>query len=65
MANRNEVFDRDIMYELGELGLLGATIDGECLLVLCVFGPVHSVAILAGTGGFVPIKIFGPKIGTI
>jgi len=28
MANRNEVFDRDIMYELGELGLLGATIDG-------------------------------------
>ena len=31
MANRNEVFDRDIMYELGELGLLGATIDGECV----------------------------------
>ncbi|MFK8030932.1 MAG: acyl-CoA dehydrogenase [Gammaproteobacteria bacterium] len=30
-ANRNEVFDRDIMVELGELGMLGATIDGyEC-----------------------------------
>jgi len=28
MANRNETFDRDIMYELGELGLLGATLDG-------------------------------------
>lgn len=27
-ANRNEVFDRDIMREMGELGLLGATIDG-------------------------------------
>ncbi len=27
-ANRNEVFDRDIMHELGELGMLGATIDG-------------------------------------
>ncbi|MEY1556154.1 acyl-CoA dehydrogenase [Yoonia sp. R2331] len=26
MANRNEVFDRDIMSEMGELGLLGATI---------------------------------------
>ncbi|MEM7171010.1 MAG: acyl-CoA dehydrogenase [Pseudomonadota bacterium] len=25
-ANRHEVFDRDIMYELGELGLLGSTI---------------------------------------
>ncbi len=28
MANRNEVFDRDIMNEMGELGLLGCTIDG-------------------------------------
>jgi len=28
LANRNEVFDRNIMYELGELGLLGATLDG-------------------------------------
>ncbi len=27
-ANRNEVFDREIMNELGELGMLGATIDG-------------------------------------
>ncbi|MEM7083858.1 MAG: acyl-CoA dehydrogenase [Pseudomonadota bacterium] len=27
-ANRNETFDRDIMTELGELGMLGATIDG-------------------------------------
>lgn len=27
-ANRNEHFDRDIMTELGELGMLGATIDG-------------------------------------
>ena len=27
-ANRNEVFDRDIMNEMGELGLLGCTIDG-------------------------------------
>ena len=26
MANRNEVFDRDIMSEMGELGLLGSTI---------------------------------------
>jgi glutaryl-CoA dehydrogenase len=26
MANRNEVFDREIMNELGELGLLGATL---------------------------------------
>ena len=26
MANRNEVFDREIMNEFGELGLLGATI---------------------------------------
>lgn len=28
MANRNEVFDREIMNEMGELGLLGPTIDG-------------------------------------
>ncbi|MBA2777626.1 acyl-CoA dehydrogenase [Billgrantia kenyensis] len=27
-ANRHEVFDREIMNEMGELGLLGATIDG-------------------------------------
>ncbi|KAJ3303501.1 hypothetical protein HDV03_003778 [Kappamyces sp. JEL0829] len=27
-ANREEVFDREIMSEMGELGLLGATIDG-------------------------------------
>ena len=28
MANRNEVFNREIMTELGELGLLGATLNG-------------------------------------
>ena len=28
MANRDEVFDREIMHEMGELGLLGATIEG-------------------------------------
>uniref|UniRef100_A0A8C4QF89 Glutaryl-CoA dehydrogenase b n=1 Tax=Eptatretus burgeri TaxID=7764 RepID=A0A8C4QF89_EPTBU len=28
MANRNEVFDRDIMHELGQLGVLGSTIKG-------------------------------------
>ncbi|KAJ3363071.1 hypothetical protein GGF32_004936 [Allomyces javanicus] len=28
MANRHEKFDREIMSEMGELGLLGATIDG-------------------------------------
>lgn len=28
MANRKEKFDREIMTELGSLGLLGATIDG-------------------------------------
>ena len=28
MANRNETFDRDIMTEMGDLGLLGVTIDG-------------------------------------
>ncbi len=28
MANRNESFDREIMSEMGSLGLLGATIDG-------------------------------------
>jgi len=28
MANRNESFDREIMTEMGELGLLGTTIDG-------------------------------------
>ena len=28
LANRNEIFHRDIMYELGELGILGATIKG-------------------------------------
>ncbi len=28
LANRNEVFDREIMREMGKLGLLGATIDG-------------------------------------
>ncbi|MBN8431401.1 acyl-CoA dehydrogenase [Microbulbifer salipaludis] len=27
-ANRNEIFDRDIMREMGELGLLGSTIEG-------------------------------------
>ncbi|WP_237056780.1 acyl-CoA dehydrogenase [Microbulbifer sediminum] len=27
-ANRHEVFDRDIMSEMGELGLLGSTIEG-------------------------------------
>ncbi|WP_226661082.1 acyl-CoA dehydrogenase [Microbulbifer aggregans] len=27
-ANRHEIFDRDIMREMGELGLLGSTIDG-------------------------------------
>ena len=29
MANRNEEFDRDIMFEMGELGLLGSTIPEE------------------------------------
>ena len=29
MANRNETFDRDIMSEMGELGLLGATIPEQ------------------------------------
>jgi glutaryl-CoA dehydrogenase len=29
MANRNEVFDREIMNEFGELGLLGATLPEE------------------------------------
>ncbi|GIU45209.1 acyl-CoA dehydrogenase [Shewanella colwelliana] len=29
MANRNETFDREIMNELGELGLLGATLPEE------------------------------------
>ena len=28
-ANRNEVFDRDIMYEMGEMGMLGSTIEGH------------------------------------
>ena len=28
-ANRNEVFDKDIMSEMGELGLLGSTIPEE------------------------------------
>lgn len=28
-ANRHETFDRDIMYEMGELGLLGSTIPEE------------------------------------
>ena len=28
-ANRNEVFDRDIMREMGQLGLLGATIPEQ------------------------------------
>lgn len=28
MANRNEVFDRDIMRQMGELGVLGCTIEG-------------------------------------
>ncbi len=28
-ANRNEVFDRDILSEMGELGLLGSTIEEE------------------------------------
>ena len=28
LANRNEVFHREIMNEMGELGLLGCTIDG-------------------------------------
>jgi hypothetical protein len=27
-ANRNEVFDREILNEMGELGLLGSTIEG-------------------------------------
>ena len=27
-ANRNEKFDRDIMYEMGEMGMLGSTIEG-------------------------------------
>lgn len=31
LANRNETFDREIFNEMGELGLLGSTIDGyEC-----------------------------------
>jgi len=28
LANRNEVFDREILSEMGELGLLGSTIEG-------------------------------------
>jgi glutaryl-CoA dehydrogenase len=28
LANRDEIFDRDIYYEMGELGILGATIKG-------------------------------------
>lgn len=28
MANRNETFDKSIMKEMGEIGLLGATIKG-------------------------------------
>lgn len=27
-ANRHELFDRDVMYEMGEAGLLGSTIEG-------------------------------------
>ena len=27
-ANRHEIFDRDILFEMGELGLLGSTIEG-------------------------------------
>ena len=27
-ANRHEKFDRDILFEMGELGLLGSTIEG-------------------------------------
>jgi len=31
MANRNEVFDREILREMGQLGMLGSTIEGyEC-----------------------------------
>ena len=29
-ANREEKFDREIMNEMGELGLLGSTIDSSC-----------------------------------
>ena len=29
LANRNEYFDREIMYELGKLGLLGSTLPEE------------------------------------
>jgi glutaryl-CoA dehydrogenase len=36
-ANREERFDREIMHELGELGFLGATLDGYgCAGVNCV-----------------------------
>ncbi|XP_047146574.1 glutaryl-CoA dehydrogenase, mitochondrial isoform X1 [Hydra vulgaris] len=28
LANRNEEFDRNIMYEMGDMGLLGATLNG-------------------------------------
>ena len=28
MANRNETFDREIMNEMGEMGFLGATLEG-------------------------------------
>ena len=28
MANRHETFDREIMNEIGEMGFLGATLEG-------------------------------------
>lgn len=31
--NQEEKFDRDIMYEMGEMGLLGATIQGMTILI--------------------------------
>ena len=34
LANRNERFDREIMFEMGELGFLGSTLTGAVRMTL-------------------------------
>ncbi|KAG8444180.1 hypothetical protein GDO86_009385 [Hymenochirus boettgeri] len=35
MANRHEVFDREIISEMGEMGVLGSTIKGKRRTIYC------------------------------
>ena len=68
MANRNEVFDKDIYKEMGALGFLGAPIKLESGIILRLLLPVLTLHLFSTTKGLsflIPIdsnlKKWNPK----